>query len=42
MNLCDEITVLDKGERISRGTPQEVSGDPAMRRAYLGEEVAVA
>ncbi len=37
MSMSDRIFVLDYGRLISHGTPQEVSGDPAVIKAYLGE-----
>ena len=36
MQLCERIVVLHHGEKISEGTPEHVSGDPAVIAAYLG------
>lgn len=36
MKACDRIAVLDHGEKISEGTPEQVRGDPVVMAAYLG------
>ena len=38
MNICDEITVLNFGNRIASGTPNAIRHDPAVIEAYLGSE----
>jgi branched-chain amino acid transport system ATP-binding protein len=38
MNICDQIIVLDHGEKICEGPPSKVRTDPQVIKAYLGEE----
>ena len=40
MRICNRIYVLDHGQIIAEGTPQEIRDDPQVVRAYLGEAVA--
>jgi len=40
MGISDRVVVLDAGMRIAAGTPLEVQRDPAVRKAYLGDERA--
>jgi branched-chain amino acid transport system ATP-binding protein len=37
MDIADRLVVLDFGRKISEGTPTEVSSDPVVIKAYLGE-----
>jgi len=38
MGVCEEIHVLDHGETIAHGNPEEVRTHPKVLAAYLGEE----
>ncbi len=41
MNICERILVLDYGELIAQGVPEEIRTNPKVIKAYLGEEVSV-
>ena len=40
MGVCDRIVVLDHGEKICEGSPDEVRANPSVIEAYLGREAA--
>ncbi len=40
MRICNRIYVLDYGQIIAAGKPEEIRDDPVVARAYLGERAA--
>jgi len=36
MDLCDPVIVMDKGKKLTEGSPEEVSKDPRVLEVYLG------
>jgi branched-chain amino acid transport system ATP-binding protein len=39
-NLCDRVTVLQRGEILAEGSYAEVSADERVRTAYMGSDHA--
>jgi len=42
MRIVDRVIVLDHGEKIFEGTPQQASVDPRVTEVYLGKKKASA
>ncbi|MGN6663682.1 MAG: branched-chain amino acid ABC transporter ATP-binding protein/permease [Solirubrobacterales bacterium] len=42
MDLCSQVQVLDDGETVAVGSPEEIQADPAVVEAYLGTSYVAA
>ena len=41
MGICEGIAVLNFGQIIAKGTPEEIRSNPAVIEAYLGKQQEV-
>ena len=41
MGICEGIAVLNFGQIIAKGTPEQIRNDPAVIEAYLGKQQEV-
>ena len=39
MGVCEHLYVLDYGDVLAQGTPEQIQTDPAVQAAYLGVEI---
>lgn len=39
MGICKEIVVISSGKKIAEGRPEQITEDPAVIKAYLGDNV---
>ena len=42
MSIAQRIMVLNFGEKLGEGSPEEISANPEVIKAYLGDEQAIA
>ena len=40
MTICDDVVVLDQGQKIAEGSPSTVQRNPEVIRIYLGDDNA--